>query len=453
MKRLPVIGVLSAVLGTVAYAMLNRLDPAAGAAPGLAGAPASADWLTRGEYLTKAADCIACHTVPDSDKPFAGGVAFRLPFGTIYSSNITADSATGIGGWSDEDFVRAVREGVRQDGQHLYPAFPYTSYTRLSRSDVLAIKAYLFSLPPIRQANRPNELAFPFNQRWAMGFWNAGFFKSRRFAADPSKSAQWNSGAYLATALGHCGECHTPRNLAFGLEHGSELAGEEMQGWRAYNITADPKYGIGSWSDADIAQYLSTGHAEGHGSAFGPMGEAVAHSLQYLSAEDVTALVAYLRSVPAREGRHPIDVDARPAPAMASTEVAPRGETGPAHAQGLQLFAGACASCHQWNGQGEETRYATLLGTRGVNDSSGVNVTQAILQGVSLRIGDSDVFMPAFGAGYSNTEVAALTNFAIAQFGAKQGRVTADDVAKRRAPERRAPELRASERRAQGDTG
>jgi len=433
MKRFLMIVAVLAGIGAVLYAMLNRSDAATGAAPVLAGAPSTADVLVRGEYLTRAADCVACHTVPGSGKPFAGGVAFQLPFGTIYSTNITADGDTGIGRWSDDEFVRAVREGVRKDGEHLYPSHPYTSYTQLSRDDVLAIKGYLFSLPQIRQASRPNTLGFPFNERWAIGLWNAAFFKSQRFAADPSKSAQWNSGAYLATALGHCGECHTPRNVGYGLEQGKALAGEELQGWRAYNITSDPKYGIGSWSDAEIAQYLKTGHVDGRGSAAGPMGEAVAHSLQYLNPEDTAALVVYLRSVPAQTGKRPIDVDGRPTPAMASTALTPGGPTeGGASAQGLQLFAGACASCHLWNGAGLETRYASLLGTRGVNDVSGANVTAAILQGVKLKIGDTDVFMPAFGAGYSNTEVAALTNYVIAHFGNKQSEVTPDDVARRR---------------------
>ncbi|MGO9514074.1 MAG: c-type cytochrome [Steroidobacteraceae bacterium] len=432
MKRFLMIVAVLAAIGAVLFAMLNRSDAAAGAAPSLAGAPSAADVLVRGEYLTRAADCVACHTVAGSGKPFAGGVAFRLPFGTIYSTNITADDETGIGRWSDDDFVRAVREGVRKGGQHLYPAHPYTSYTQLSRDDVLAIKSYLFSLPNMRQASRPNTLGFPFNQRWMMGFWNAFFFKSQRFAADPSKSAQWNRGAYLATALGHCGECHTPRNVGFGLEQGKALAGEELQGWSAYNITSDPKYGIGSWSDAEIAQYLNTGHVDGRGSAAGPMGEAVAHSLQYLNPEDTAALVVYLRSVPAQTGKHPIDVDGRPTPAMASTALAPGGPAEGASTQGLQLFAGACASCHLWNGAGLETRYASLLGTRGVNDVSGTNVTAAILHGVKLKIGDNDVFMPAFGAGYSNTEVAALTNYVIGHFGNKQSEVTPDEVARRR---------------------
>jgi mono/diheme cytochrome c family protein len=432
MKRFLTVVVCLMLIGAVAYVVLNRADDAAGTAPALAGAPASAEVLARGEYLTKAADCVACHTVPESGKPFAGGVAFKLPIGTIYSSNITSDPTTGIGGWSDDDFVRAVRDGVGKDGEHLYPAFPYTSYTELSRSDVLAIKAYLTSLTAIRQANRANDLAFPFNQRWALGFWNAAFFKDQRFAADPSKSPEWNSGAYLATALGHCAECHTPRNLGFGLDHGKELAGAELQGWRAYNITPDPKYGIGAWSDVELAEYLKSGLAVGHAAAGGPMGEAVAHSLQFLNPADIASLVAYLRTVPAHEDAHPIDVDRTPAPVVASTETAPGSGDAQDHAQGLKLFEGACASCHQWNGKGQQSQYASLLGTRGVNDARGTNVTQAILQGVNMRIGGRDVFMPAFGSAYSNTEVAALVNYVIAHFGGKHGEVTPDQVAERR---------------------
>jgi mono/diheme cytochrome c family protein len=431
-RRFAILLVLLFAAAAAAYIALNRSDDTPGTAPALAGAHAEDDALARGEYLTKAADCFACHTAPGGGKPFAGGVAFRLPFGTIYSSNITADPETGIGRWSDADFLRALHDGVRADGRHLYPAFPYTSYTQLSRADVLAIKTYLFSLPKVRQSVPQNDLEFPFNQRWAMGFWNAAFFKNQRFAADSSRSPQWNSGAYLATALGHCAECHTPRNFGFGLEHGKELSGAELQGWRAYNITADAKYGIGSWSDAEIAQYLSTGHVDGHASAAGPMGEAVAHSLQYLNPADIAALVAYLRTVPARDGQSPIDVDPKPAPAMASTGAAPGGDAAGAHAQGLKLFEGACASCHEWNGMGQQTPYAALLGTRGVNDRTGANVTEAILEGVKLRIGDTDVFMPAFASGYSDTEVAALTDYVLAHFGNKQGAVTPQDVARQR---------------------
>jgi mono/diheme cytochrome c family protein len=432
MKRLLGAALVLVVIVAVAYVVLNRTDDAAGTAPPIAGAPASADVLARGAYLATAADCIACHTVAESHKPFAGGVAFKLPMGIIYSTNITADPISGIGSWSDDEFVRAVREGVRNDGEHLYPAFPYTSYTRLARSDVLAIKAYLMSLPAIPQGNRANVLGFPFNQRGARGVWNAAFFKSARFAADPAKSPGWNSGAYLATALGHCAECHTPRNVGFGLEHGKQFAGAELSGWRAYNITSDPEYGIGSWNDGELARYLKTGHADGRASASGPMGEAVEHSLQYLAPADVTALVEYLRGVPPMKGNARISVDAAPAAALASSASAPGGDVASTHAEGLALFEGACASCHQYDGAGRETPYAALLGSRSVNDVSATNVTQAILEGVNLRVGDSDVYMPAFGVGYSNTEVAALANYVVAQFGGKSGTVTADEVAKRR---------------------
>ncbi len=431
MKRFLIVVVALAAIGAAVYARLNRTDAAAGAAPQIAGAPAAAAVLARGEYLTRVADCVTCHTAAGYEKPFAGGVAFRLPIGTLYSTNITADAAAGIGSWSDEEFVRAVREGVRKDGRHLYPAHPYTSFTQLSRSDVLAIKAYLFSLPAAPAANRPNALRFPFDQRWAIGLWNAAFFESRRFTADSSKSEQWNSGAYLATALGHCGECHTPRNAAFGLDRGQPLAGQEMLGWRAYNITSDTAHGIGSWSDADIAQYLTSGHAEGRGSAAGPMGEAVAHSLKYLHPQDAAALIVYLRSVPPQPGANPIDIDPRPAPAIASTGLLPGNDARVATPAGAQLFAGACAGCHLWNGTGA-TRYAWLRGTRGVNDLSGLNVTQVILNGAKLNIGADQVFMPAFGAGYSNAEVAALTNYVIGHFGGKQSSVTRDEVAVRR---------------------
>jgi mono/diheme cytochrome c family protein len=432
MKRLVKIIVVLIVIGALAVTVLNRTDQSAGTAPAIAGAPGDADIVARGEYLTKAADCVACHTVPGSSKTFAGGVAFKLSFGTIYSSNITPDAKTGIGAYSDEEFVRAVREGVRRDGRRLYPALPYTSYTRLSRSDVLAIKAYLSTLPAISEPNRPNDLSFPFNQRWAMVFWNAAFFKSQRFASDPAKSAQWNSGAYLATALGHCAECHTPRNVGFGMEHGRELAGEELQGWRAYNITADDKHGIGSWSDSDVVKYITTGYTPGRATASGPMGEAVAHSLQFLKASDAVALVSFLRTVPAHQGKHPVEVDAQPPLLAASTAVLPAPGELRTESQGLKLFEGACASCHQWTGQGRQSQYASLAGTRGVNDIRAINVTQVILQGVKMRVNDTDVYMPAFGNAYSDVEVAALANYVVAHFGGKQGTVTPAEVAKRR---------------------
>jgi mono/diheme cytochrome c family protein len=290
------------VIGIVAGALYVFYDSSMQAEDkGAPSGPVTAALIERGEYLARAADCAACHTSPNG-KPFAGGVPFKLPFGTIHSTNVTPDRETGIGGWSDDDFVRALHRGIAPSGHYLYPAFPYTFFTAMSHDDALAIKAYLFSLPPQRVANKENHVRFPFNQRWGMAFWNLAFLRDRRFAPDPAQSAAVNRGAYLATALGHCGECHTPRNLAFGTESGREFAGDALEGWRAYNITSDKRLGIGAWSDAQLAGFLSSAHAQGRGSAAGPMAEAVENSLQYLTSEDISALVAYLRTVAAQTG-------------------------------------------------------------------------------------------------------------------------------------------------------
>ena len=420
---------LVASVGLVAFVFLFRGgDVSPGVAPAIAGAPPNADPVARGEYLARAADCVACHTMPGSGRSFAGGLAFKLPFGTIYSSNITADPESGIGNWTDEEFVRAVREGVRKDGAHLYPAFPYTSYTELSRNDVLAIKAYLFSQPRIRYSPPRNALSFPFNQRWAMGVWNIAFFNSRRFKPDQAKSPQWNAGAYLANALGHCGECHTPRNFAFAMKPGETLAGEDLQGWRAYNITSDPRYGIGKWTDEELTEYLHTGHAKGRGAASGPMSEVVTDSLQYWDRQDISALVAYLRSVPAREGAEPIETSplAHLPPGASGDGV--EGED----PLGLQLFAGACASCHGLDGSGRQIDAAALLGAKGMNDPVAANVSQMILDGGSLGVAGHQASMPAFGRGYTDAEIAALSNFVVRHFGAKEGIVNSQMIANRR---------------------
>src|ERR1700733_1011700 len=187
----------------------------------------TAELVSRGQYLTRAADCAACHSQPDG-KPFAGGVAFTLPFGTIYSTNITADRETGIGQWTDDDFVRALHQGVAKNGRNLYPAFPYTSYTAMTRDDAVAIKAYLFSLPTVHAPDTPDHLAFPFNQRWTLTFWKWLFLDERRFRPDPKRSALQNHGMYLSTALGHCGECHTPRNILMGMKTAETFAGADV---------------------------------------------------------------------------------------------------------------------------------------------------------------------------------------------------------------------------------
>lgn len=399
--------------------------------PAAAGAPAAiTDPVARGEYLTRAADCAACHTVPGG-QPFAGGLAFKTPFGTIYSTNITADKDTGIGNYSDDEFVRALHAGVRKDGQPLYPAFPYTSYTALSRDDVLAIKAYLFSLAPVHAPAKTNQLSFPFNQRWGLSMWNALFLKKERFQPVEGKSPAWNRGAYLATALGHCGECHTPRNAMYAMKRHQALAGEVLQGWKAYNISSDKTYGIGGWTDQQLTDYLSKGHASGRGTASGPMGEAVEYSLRYLTPEDIGALVAYLREVPPQQGAAGSEVNERPPLALASNAVAPGADELAQGGLGQHLFQGACAGCHLWNGQGRQGDAAALLGTRSANDPQAHNLTQIILQGSSLH---GQATMPSFGHAYTDAEIAALGNFVLTHFGGKPAALTADEVAKRRAP-------------------
>ena len=392
--------------------------------PSVAGAPATiTDPRARGEYLARAADCAACHTVPGG-RAFAGGVPFKLPFGTLYSSNITADKDTGIGSWSDDDFVRAMHAGVDKDGRPLYPAFPYTSYTALSRDDILAIKAYLFSLPPVHATVHDNELRFPYNQRWAVSLWNVLFLRKQRFQPDPGKPEAWNRGAYLATALGHCGECHTPRNAAFAMKHGEALAGAELQGWKAYNITPDKDQGIGAWSDQELADYLSRGHAAGRGTASGPMGEVVENSLQYLTPSDISALITYLRDVKPRQGG--VATPARATPQMQATAATA------AAGLGEKLFVGACAGCHLDNGQGRQSEYASLAGMRSVRDPHATNLTQVILGGSRLNVGGQRMFMPSFREAYSDAEVAALSNYVLAHFGGQAGTLSASDVAERR---------------------
>jgi mono/diheme cytochrome c family protein len=417
------------VTGIVACALYVVYDSSMHAEDkGTPSGPVTSELIARGEYLARAADCAACHNAPNG-KPFAGGLPFKLPFGTIYSTNITADRETGIGGWSDDDFVRALHRGIAPGGHYLYPAFPYTSYTGLSRDDALAIKTYLFSLPPQHVANNANDLSFPFNQRWGMAFWNLVFLRDQRFAPDPARSAAVNRGAYLATALGHCAECHTPRNLAYGLESSREFAGEVLQGWLAFNITADKRSGVGDWSDAQLASYLSTAHAEGRGSAAGPMAEAVENSLQYLTSEDIDALVAYLRTVGDQAGAPEVDIAAPVTSSLVTTL-----DSQDAHDDlGRHVFEGACANCHQYDGDGRQSAYASLAGSRSVNDPDGTNVIQILLRGANYRIKDKTIYMPAFAAGYTNAELSAVANYVIAHFGGQVGRVTPRDIAKQRA--------------------
>jgi mono/diheme cytochrome c family protein len=392
---------------------------------GLPASLAKADAVERGEYLAKAADCMVCHTTQGGAE-YAGGLPFKLPFGTLYSTNITPDKDTGIGNYSDQDFLAAVHRGIRRDGARLYPAMPFTSYTYISDADALAIKAYLFSLAPVRAVPPANTLTFPFNQRWAMNFWSALFNPDTRFEPDTSKSPEWNRGAYLSEALAHCGECHTPRNLAFALDNRKKFAGALTAGWRAFNISSDKTTGIGGWSDEDIVSYLSVGHAAGHGTASGPMGEAVDQSFSQFTPEDIRAVVAYLRSVP------PIASTDLPATLAPPAPASHRDGGGTSDRRGKMVFEGACVSCHGWTGESSISPFATLTGAWAVNDPAATNVAQIVISGTKRRTPDGAVSMPAFGDAYSDVEIAAVANYVTARFGAKGSQLTAQDVAELR---------------------
>ena len=287
----------------------------------------------------------------------------------------------------------------------------------MSRSDALAIKAYLLTLPAVHAVPPANRMVFPFNQRILMVFWNALYNPDRRFVADPNKPADWNRGAYLVGALGHCEQCHTPRTLAQGLSDRS-LAGAVQQGWDAWNITGDREHGIGGWSDAALEQYLSHGYAEGHGPASGPMAEAVTDSLRYLTPADIHAMVVYLRTVPAR-----------------SSGVTLVANVPSAHAGsglGARIFVQACVGCHTIGGAGRQNAIAALTGAHSVRDPAGSNLTQVMLNGSHIVNADGEAIMPGFGGGYTDAELAATADYVLGHFGGVHGAVTADAVGKAR---------------------
>ena len=373
---------------------------------------AATDQVARGEYLARAADCVACHSGPGR-AAWTGGREFVLPFGKIYSPNITPDRDTGIGQYTDAEWISMMHAGVGHDGKHLYPVMPYNSYTRVTDEDALAIKAYLFTLPAVHVEPVQNQLGFPYNQRWLMFFWNLFNNPGSRLEANTTKTADWNRGAYLVEGLGHCAQCHTPRNFMQGLSS-KAFAGTVQQGWLAYNLTSDKEHGLGSWSDAQLEQYLSTGHADGHGPASGPMAEAVSNSLRYMTPQDIHAMVVYLRDVPARDDGPP----ATGTP-VSPPVIDPRGQ---------RIFVEACAGCHLPNGQGRQSPWAALAGSHSVGDVDGGNLVQVLTHGTQVETADGLMFMHAFERAYTDPELAAVANYTIAQVGGRVGKVTPKQI-------------------------
>jgi mono/diheme cytochrome c family protein len=354
--------------------------------------PVSTDagMIAKGKYLATAGDCVACHTAPGG-KPFAGGLALQSPFGKIYSPNITPDKATGIGDWSDDDFYRAMHDGIGKAGQYLYPAFPFPWYTKVTRDDALAIKAYLFSLPPVNQPDKPLAFSFPFDIREGLLAWRTAFFKNDTFQPDPSKSAQLNRGAYLVESLGHCGECHNRDNLMGASDWSGRLKGGKINGWYAPALIADRRQGIGGWSEDDLVSYLKTGAAPGKGVVVGPMQQTIQDSLSQLTDADLHAIAVYLQSIPADQPAKPDAASAVPAP------------------QGGNAYLTHCGFCHLPTGKGLGSAIPALAGNATVNATGAENLIRVVLGGLPATHGYAP--MPAVGAGMTDNEVAAAVNY------------------------------------------
>ncbi|WP_198670544.1 cytochrome c [Oceanicella sp. SM1341] len=370
------------------------------------------DLVRRGAGLAALGDCAVCHTAPGG-AALAGGRALPTPFGTLYSDNITPDPATGIGTWSEAAFARALREGVDREGRHLYPALPYEHFTHVTDADVSALYAFLMTRRPVRAPAPENELIFPLNFRPLLAGWKLMFLHEGGIAPDPARSAAWNRGAYLVQGLGHCGGCHSPRNLAGAEEGGAPFAGGSAEGWDAPPLDASNP-GAARWSEAALTAYLSTGAAPGHGAAAGPMGP-VTHGLSQVPPEDVAAIATYIAwSLSGGQGGATPPRAAATAPAPAARAAA----AARAEPEGATLFAGACAGCHgagaPMAGQGRpDLSQMTDLAAPGP-----ANTLRAILGGIEPPVDGRGPKMPGFADSFTDPQVAALTRYLRARYSA-----------------------------------
>ncbi|QDL38276.1 c-type cytochrome [Rhodoferax sediminis] len=383
-----------------------------------AGAPAAAT-VARGEYLARAGDCMACHTARGG-AAFAGGLGLPTPFGTVYTSNLTPDNETGIGSWSSAYFWRALHNGRAKDGRLLYPAFPYTNYTQVTREDSDAIYAWLRTLAPVHQANRPHALRWPYSTQAALAVWRALFFKPGAYVSDPTRTAEWNRGAYLVQGLGHCSACHATRNALGATSSSLDLAGGliPLQNWYAPSLESPLEAGVADWDIPHIVELFKTG-ATRHGWVTGPMAEAVLRGTQYLSQEDLVAMAQYLKNLPAGHA------DVLPA-ARAHTPINPAVAL-----LGARLYKDNCAQCHGDAGQGVPHAYPTLAGNRAVTMDSPANLVQMVLYGgfPPATGGNPRPFgMPPYVLVLSDADIAAVLTHIRTSWGNQAEQVTEVEV-------------------------
>nr|WP_322012273.1 cytochrome c [Paraburkholderia sp. J12] len=360
--------------------------------------------IARGEYLARAGDCIACHTIP-AGKLFGGGRPMETPFGTLYTPNISSDKETGIGAWTADAFYRMLHEGKSRDGTLLYPAMPFASYTKVTRADSDAIYAYLLSTPPVHQPNRPQNLRFPYNQRSLLIGWRTLFFRPGEYQPDPTQSVEWNRGAYLVEGLGHCTMCHTAINALGGNSASKQFQGGliPLQNWYAPSLTSNREAGLGDWSIDDIVGLLHAG-VSNRGAVYGPMAEVVYDSFQYLTEDDVRAVAVYLKSLPGHSG----EVDNSPRSRFATEEanrLAPLGK---------KIYDAQCAHCHAAEGQGKPPDFPPLASNQSIQMNSAVNPIRMVLNGgypPGTRKNPMPYGMPPFAQSLSDEEVAAVVTY------------------------------------------
>jgi len=376
----------------------------------------TAEDIARGKALTDAGDCASCHTA-DPAKPFAGGKQIDTLFGGIYSPNLTPDRETGLGAWSDDEFYRALRFGVARDGSRYYPDFPYPNFTKLTRQDILAIKTYLATLTPVRNAPRAPELRWPFNYRVVMRGWNWLFFKPGIVMPDQQKSAEWNRGRYLVEGVAHCGACHTPKNIFGADKRGQAYGGGLVQGMFAPRLDGAERSGLKSWSVEDIAEYLQSGR-NGRSHAGELMSEVVVNSTSKMSDADIRAIAVYLKDLPAGAPEPKVTP---PPPAQM--------------AQGEKLYKGACIACHEADGSGAPRIYPPLPGNANLQSADASSALRVILDGaqtVTTPRAPNKGSMPAYAAKMTDQEIADVTNYIRNSWGNAAPLVTAEQVAKAR---------------------